>query len=141
MNAADYENLLEKVKTNGFEHPDIVAIMNKMTNEEMDIYMVFELGCSEADGVRRIVDLWCQLWDKLKGDGYFPGPDNEEGLDSRETHVFQKRHDSWVQLTGTNIDGLDGSCGERLLTLLNEANTHNCSRIVNSERNVLFTKV
>jgi hypothetical protein len=107
----------------------------------MDIYMVFEFGCSEANGVRRIVNLWCQQWEKLKGDGYFPGPDNDDGMDSRETHVFQKRHDSWVQLTGTNIKGLDGSCGERLLKLLNNSNIHNCSRIVNSARNVVFTKV
>lgn len=119
MNAKDYQTLIDEVQSKGYEHLDIVAKMNRMSEEEMDIYMMLELGCSDSDGDRKIVDLFYQDWEYQNGDGYYPGDKQEDGFDSRQAHVFQKDKNTWVQLTGPNIQGLDGDYGVKLLDLLN----------------------
>jgi hypothetical protein len=119
MNANDYQTLMAEVESKGYEHPDIVAKMNRMSNEEIDTFMVFELGCSDTDEARRIVDLFYQDWEYRNGDGYYPGDKQEDGFDSRQVHVFQKEKECWVQLTGPIIQGLDGHYGVRLLEKLN----------------------
>jgi len=118
MNAANYETLLAEIQTKGYEHPDIVAKMNQMSEEEMDHYIMFELGCSDTDEARRILDLYYDAYEYRFGDGYYPG-DKQDGFDSRQTHVFQKNKTSWIQLTGPTIQGLDGDNGVRLLEQLN----------------------
>jgi hypothetical protein len=118
MNATDYETLLTEIQTKGYEHPDIVAKMNQMSEEEMDTFIVFELGTGETDEVRRILDLYYDAYEYESGDGYYPG-DKHDGFDSRQTHVFQKNKNSWIQLTGPTIQGLDGDGGVKLLEQLN----------------------
>lgn len=118
MNAANYETLLAEIQAKGNEHPDIVAKMNQMSDEEIDTFIVFELGTGETDEARRIVDLYYDVYEYEVGDGYYPG-DKHDGFDSRQTHVFQKNKNSWIQLTGPNIQGLDGHYGVRLLEQLN----------------------
>ena len=125
MNAKDYQTLIAEVQSSGYEHPDIVAKMNRMSEEEMDIYMMLELGCSDSDGERKIVDLFYQDWEYRNGDGYYPGDKQEDGFDSRQAHVFQKEKDCWVQLTGPNIKGLDGDYGVKLLKILNVSKEKN----------------
>ena len=110
---------MAEVESKGYEHPDIVAKMNRMSDEEIDTFMVFELGCSDTDEARRIVDLFYQDWEYRNGDGYYPGDKQEDGFDSRQVHVFQKEKECWVQLTGPIIQGLDGHYGVRLLEQLN----------------------
>ncbi len=119
MNANDYQTLISEVESKGYEHPDIVEKMNRMSEEEMDIYMMLELGCIDSDGERKIVDLFYQDWEYRKGDGYYPGTKPDKGFDARQAHVFQKEKDCWRQLTGPNIQGLDGDYGVQLLELLN----------------------
>lgn len=122
MNANDYETLLAEVQSKGYEHPDIVAKMNRMSEEEMDIYMMLELGCSDSDGERKILDLFYDAYEYKFGDGYYPGDKQEDSFDARQVHVFQKDKNSWVQLTGPNIQGLDGDYGVKLLKILNASN-------------------
>ena len=110
---------MAEVESKGYEHPDIVAKMNRMSDEEIDTFMVFELGCSDTDEARRIVDLFYQDWEYRNGDGYYPGDKQDDGFDARQVHVFQKENDCWVQLTGPIIQGLDGHYGVRLLEQLN----------------------
>ena len=83
MNANDYKTLMAEVKTNGYEHPDIVAKMDRMSEEEMDIYMMLELGCSDTDEARRIVDLFYDSYEYKFCDGYYPGDKQEDCFDAR----------------------------------------------------------
>lgn len=119
MNANDYQTLIAEVESKGYEHPDIVVKMNRMSDEEIDTYMVLELGCSDTDEARRIVDLYYDAYEYEIGDGYYPGDKRSSPCDTRQVHVFQKDKNSWIQLTGPNIQGLDGDCGVKLLELLN----------------------
>jgi hypothetical protein len=119
MNANDYQTLIDEVESKGYEHPDIVAKMNRMSEEEMDIYMMLELGCSDTDEARRILDLYYDSYEYRNGDGYYPGDKQEDGFNARQAHVFQKDKNSWIQLTGPVIQGLDGHYGVRLLEKLN----------------------
>jgi len=120
MNANDYQTLMAEVESKGYEHPDIVAKMNRMSNEEIDTYIVFELGCSDTDEARRIVDLYYDAYEYQIGDGYYPY-DKEDKIsrDDRKVHVFQKDKNRWIQLTGPIIQGLDGDGGVKLLERLN----------------------
>ncbi len=63
MNAANYETLLAEIQAKGYEHPDIVAKMNQMSEEEIDHYMMFESGSSDTDEVRRILDLYYDAYE------------------------------------------------------------------------------
>ena len=119
MNANDYQTLIAEAESKGYEHPDIVAKMNRMSNEEINTFIVFELGCSETDEARRIVDLYYDAYEYEIGDGYYPGDKQEDGFNARQVHVFQKDKNSWIQLTGPIIQGLDGHYGVRLLEQLN----------------------
>lgn len=120
MKASDYETLLVAIQASGYEDPDVVAKMNKMTDDEMDRYITLELGCSDSHGARRIVDVYYDAYEYKFGDGYFPyiKPD-DLSMDAHHVHVFQMENNSWIQLTGPNIQGLDGDGGIRLLELLN----------------------
>ena len=126
MNANDYQTLLAEVESKGYVHPDIVAKIDRMSNEEMDIYIVLELGCIDSSGERKIVDVFYDHYEYTNGDGYYPylEPDNLS-MDTHNVHVFQKEEDCWVQLTGPNIEGLDGDGGIRLLELLNVSKEKN----------------
>jgi hypothetical protein len=120
MNAANYETLLAEIQAKGYEHPDIVAKMNQMSDEDIDTFIVFELGTGETDELRRIVDLYYDVYEYEVGDGYYPyDKDDKISRDARQVHVFQKDKNSWIQLTGPNIQGLDGDGGIKLLELLN----------------------
>jgi len=119
MNAKDYQTLMADVQSKGYEHPDIVAKMDRMSEEEIDTFMVLELGCSDTDESRRILDLFYDSYEYRNCDGYYPGDKQEDCFDARQTHVFQKDKNSWIQLTGPVIQGLDGDYGIQLLELLN----------------------
>ena len=80
---------------------------------------MLELGCSDTDEARRIVDLFYDSYEYKFCDGYYPGDKQEDCFDARQVHVFQKDEDCWVQLTGPNIEGLDGDYGVKLLEILN----------------------
>ena len=126
MNAGNYETLLAEIQAKGYEHPDIVAKMNQMSEEEMDHYMMLELGNGNEEGARRIVDVFYDAYEYRFGDGYYPyiKPDNLS-MDAHNVHVFQKDKHSWIQMTGPNIQGLDGEGGIRLLELLNGGTKEN----------------
>ena len=119
MNAGNYETLLAEIQAKGYEHPDIVAKMNQMSEEEMDHYMMFELGSSDTDEVRRILDLYYDAYEYRIGDGYYPCGKQSSPCDAIQTHVFQKNKNNWIQLTGPTIQGLDGDGGIQLLEILN----------------------
>jgi hypothetical protein len=138
MNAEDYKQLLIDNREKGFEHPDIVAKMNSMTDTEIDIFCVYELGISETRGEREIVDLWYDEYERFNGDGYYPLAKKETPCDKRETHVFQKDGMYWKQITGDTICGLDGDTGVDLLDILN-TNDAKCIGIKNSLGRTLYT--
>ena len=43
MNANDYKTLMAEVKSNGYDHSDIVSKIERMSNKEMDIY-IYDVG-------------------------------------------------------------------------------------------------
>ena len=115
MNADDYKKLLADNNEKGFEHPDIVAKMNSMTDKEIDTFFIYELGLPGANkGKRQIIDV---------------------GL---ATHVFFVQDGYWVQLSDDNIHSLDGDSGKKLLDSLNVAGTSNCVGIMNLYQAVLY---
>ena len=139
MNAADYKQLFIGNRENGFEHPDMVAKMNAMTDTEIETFLVYELGILETREVREIVDLWYDEYERYNGDGYYPLTKQDTPCDMRETHVFQKELNCWKQITGDPISGLDGDAGIQLLDILN-ANGSNCITIKNSFGRTLYSK-
>ena len=115
MKADDYKRLLAENNEKGFEHPDIVAKMNSMTDKEIDTFCIYELGIPGANtGKRQIVDV---------------------GL---ATHVFFVEDGYWVQLSDDSIHSLDGDSGKKLLDILNVGGTSNCVGIKNLYQAVLY---
>lgn len=143
MNADDYMRLLSDTNEKGYEHPEIVAKMDSMTHEQIDILMLYEFGVSEK-GERKIVDLWYQKWEKFDGDGYFTDTRKHPSDDAMATHVFQKfssiyEGDNWTQISGHPITGLDGDAGENLLNILN-GNHSKCVVIKNINNYNIYKK-
>jgi hypothetical protein len=116
MKAHDYKVLLAENNEKGFMHPDIVAKMDSMTPEEIDIFCVYELGVPGANkGNRQIVDV---------------------GL---ATHVFVVRDGYWVQLSYDSINSLDEDSGKKLLNSLNISGTSNGVGIKNLYQDILYS--
>jgi len=117
MNVSDYEQLFCEIQEKGPDHDDIVTKMNRMSETEINIFIVYELLCNENG---KLVDLWNDAYEERFGDGNYPGTDQDTPLDARRTYVFQQIENCWYQLSMPNIDGLDGDYGEKLLDILNQ---------------------
>ena len=139
MNAEDYKQLLRDNREKGFDDPDIVVKMNSMTNAEIDLFCVYELGIADTNGEREIVDLWYDEWEKFNGDGYYLLTYQNSPCDKRATHVFQNDGLYWEQMSGDTIRGLDGDSGVKLLGILNN-NGAKCIGIKNMDGNILYPK-
>ena len=117
MNVSDYEELFCEIQEKGPDHHDIVTKMNRMSETEIDIFIVYELVRDENG---KLVELWNDAYEERFGDGNYPGTDQDTPLDARQIYVFQQVDNCWHQRTGPNIDGLDGDSGEKLLEILNQ---------------------
>ena len=119
MKVSDYEHLFREIQEKGGHHHDIVNKMNRMSETEINIFIVYELLCNENV---KLVDLWNDAYEERFGDGNYPGTTQEGILDARRTYVFQQIDNCWHQLSRPNIDGLDGDSGDKLLEILNQTN-------------------
>ena len=143
MNADDYMRLLNDANEKGYEHPEIIAKMDSMTQEQIDILMLYEFGVS-GKGETKIVDLWYQEWEKFNGDGYFLSTTKDPLDDRMVTHVFQKfssiyEGNNWTQISGHPITGLDGDAGVKLLKILNGSDSK-CVVIKNINNYTIYKK-
>ena len=134
MNATDYKTLLNDNQDKGYEHPDIVAKMNSMTDLEIDTFCIYEGYLEDVD--RQIVDLWCKLRDR--DDGYYPCPVNKPGFDGMGTHIFERDDITWIQITGDSIEGFYSDYGNQLLGLLNNNGKYNCIQICNINGDLIY---
>ena len=139
MKASDYKTLLGDNIAKGFEHPDIVVKMNSMTDQEIDMFCVYEGYMEDVD--RQIVDMWFIVREKFRGGGYYPSPLNKAGFDGMETHIFEKDGTAWNQITGDSIDGVYGDYGKQLLHILNDNYKYNCTEIFNIDGVLIFPKM
>ena len=123
----NYDELYDDIQAKGSDHPDIVERMDNMTNDEVDQYTLFEIR--REGGEAEMVELWYQ-----RGHGYHPLLAKSTNTDTSHNHIFYKGpNDTWYQLSGPNIQGLDGNSGVLLLDALNR--TSKVDRIVNIEGN------
>ena len=121
MFAKDYLRLRSATMKKGDDHPDVVEEMNQMSEKQMELFFSLMFDDQIPGGVRAIVDMSYDWYERQHGDGYYPNPTVSPG-DSVDTHVFEKVGDTWTQRSGENMLGLDGDYGNVLLKILNSTN-------------------
>lgn len=133
MDDSNFDTLFNQIQVNGSDHPDIITQMNAMSNDDLDRYMLYEIR--REGGEVEIVELWCDHTDTLD-DGYYPSPINDTKYVTSHRHMFfRSENNTWYQLSGPNILGLDGKCGDLLSKQLNKI-----ERIVNIQGIQIFPK-
>ena len=78
------------------------------------------------------VTMYYDYYEYECGDGFYPFFENIDNLYKSTELFFVYRNNSWYQIKGINIKGLDGNTGNELIELLNINGNKNGLSIYNN---------
>jgi hypothetical protein len=65
--------------------------------------------------------MWYDKYEADFGDGFYPQVEQESGMEPISVSFqYTEWNKTWTQNNGKNIQGLDGNCGNLLISLLNQ---------------------
>jgi hypothetical protein len=125
----DFDALYDEIQTKGPNHPDIVKIMNRKSDDEIDRYCEYE---ASRMGIN--MRIACLTYDYERG--YRVGDDSTY---PSQKHTFILTGNNWRQIDDNCIEGLDGNGGETLLAHLNADGNFAAIAIKNSDDEFLYS--
>lgn len=112
-------------------------LFNEIRSEPSTKYLDYINGLLVKDPVA--ISMYYDDYERRCGDGFYPQLLNSEGLNSKDDILFVQSIKStrcinniimptvaWIQINNGCIEGLDGNCGNQLLTELNKHANDNC---------------